>query len=68
MRVHSGAMSDLIRALPQAAAALAIVAFFLLAALVLFGTVAACVRWRRARRTPAPPRRLPGDRIKPVYP
>ncbi len=61
-------MSDLIRVLPQAAAALAILAFFLLAALVLFGTAVACVRWRRARRSSAPPRRLPGDRIKPGYP
>jgi hypothetical protein len=61
-------MSDLIRLLPQVAAALAIAAFFLLAALVLFGTVVACVRWRKGRRPSAPPRRLPEDRIKPVYP
>lgn len=59
-------MSDLIRLLPQAVAALGIAAFFLLAALVLFGTVVACVRWRRARRSATPAQRLPGERTRPV--
>ncbi len=65
-RVHSGAMTDLLRLLPQIVAALVVVAFFLLAAVVLLGTIAACVRWRRARRRMTPVRRLPEDRVAPI--
>jgi hypothetical protein len=45
---------DFLRLVPQALAALAIVAFFLLGALVIFGTLVACLRWHRPARRAAP--------------
>ena len=52
---------DALRLAGQILAAAFMVAFFLLAALVIFGTVAACVR---TRRPPRPPRRM-ADRPHP---
>jgi hypothetical protein len=66
-------MPDVLRLLGQILAAAFMAAFFLLAALVIFGTIAACVRTRqpspRAPRRLADrphPRPLPEDRFGPA--
>lgn len=55
-------MADVLRYILQALAALLMVGFFLLAALVIFGTLAACFRWRR------PPRRVRVATYRPNQP
>lgn len=46
-------MSDLLRLVPQILAAAFVIAFFVLAAVVIFGTAIACVRARVPARRPA---------------
>lgn len=60
---------DFLRLVPQILAAAFIVGFFVLAALVIFGTILACVRSRQPTRTgPARRAAVPRSRRSPARP
>lgn len=60
---------DFLRLVPQILAAAFIVGFFLLAALVIFGTALACLRTRPpARKGPARKAAVPRSRRSPARP